>query len=138
MKSFTVNSILFVSIFFTFFLANVNTVHAQNCVNSLNSMNSNPTGIPATRIMEYENCVASLDATETSKNNNKELLKTSYNKLISYYEALNKETKANDYKTKLKNLTTPPPSVPDRPGHNSNGDTNSIRPRNDTSHNRIN
>ena len=40
------------------------------------------------------------------------------------------------FRKKLKNLTTPP--VPDRPGHNPNGDTNSTRPGNDTSHNRIN
>ena len=135
MKNFIANFILCVSILF---FTNVNTAHAQDCTNSLNSMNDNPTGIPATRIMEYENCVASLDATEISKTNNKEILKTSYNKLIAYYESLNKETKVNNYKTKLKKLTTSPPPIPDKPIYNPNGDTNSIRPRNDTSHSKIN
>ncbi len=108
MKSFLTNSRLLTCILFAFFLLNTQFAKAQskvqNCAANLISMNKIPNGIPSARITEYEDCVASLDETPQSKTNNKGLLNDCYNKLISYFGALDKETKVNEYKAKLRSL----------------------------------
>jgi len=57
--------------------------------------------IPSARVYEYEECVRSLDA---SKSDDRSILLSSYNKLISYYDSIDNQTKVEEYRNKLQVL----------------------------------
>jgi hypothetical protein len=124
MKKFQGHLKLIVIISFSLLLLDTQNGKAQDCLAKLKQFNTVQTGIPSAKIKEYEHCVATL-----TPQSNKDLLVQCYNKLIRFYDDENNNTKVNDYKSKLGNLTARGNGAA-KPRNDS---TPAINPKKDTS-----
>ena len=90
----------------TVYKASAQPANVQECRNELNYFNKIQTGIPENKIEKYEKCVSEIedDFVKTRDANDKNILNTSYHKLISFFESMDNEGRKEKYQKKLKAL----------------------------------